>query len=338
MRIYKNGYTTGRPILKTDTTYGRKQYRFNTFCFKAFAAERLPDSVKAKGFNQRIIEIPCVYGFPAYDISEVINPAGESEHILLLDELMEVRNSLLIYRLKHYGEKLSDIKTNLQNREKQLFKPVLRIFHDTSILNEILPVISKYVSQKREANANTLYAFLYRVIKGLILKEDNYEIDSKVIWETITDPEILSGVFIPNKPLSYDTVEFGPISQKGIIETCKDVFGAVKSKHHGSSRKLLFDKRKLDRLGKIYELDLEVKVKENGTDGTDGTDIGLDKHLDQGSESVETTKFNEVVCENNNAIGKITIDSTREKGTKKPSDLDDPSQVSQASQTGDPKP
>ena len=27
MRIYKNGYTTGRPILKTDTTYGRKQYQ-----------------------------------------------------------------------------------------------------------------------------------------------------------------------------------------------------------------------------------------------------------------------------------------------------------------------
>jgi hypothetical protein len=133
---------------------------------------------------------------------------------------MEVRNSLLIYRLKHYGEKLSDIKTNLQNREKQLFKPVLRILHDTSILDEILAVISKYVGQKREANANTLYAFLYRVIKSLILKEDNYEIDSKVIWETITDPEILPGVFIPNKPLSYDTIEFGPISQKRMIETC----------------------------------------------------------------------------------------------------------------------
>jgi hypothetical protein len=325
MRIYKNGYTTGRPILKTDTTYGRKQYRFNTFCFKAFAAERLPDSVKAKGFNQRIIEIPCVYGFPAYDISEVINPAGEQEHLLLLDELMKIRNSLLIYRLQHYGEKLSDIKTNLQNREKQLFKPVLRIFHDTTVLDEILPVISKYVSQKREANANTLYAFLYRVIKGLILKEDNYEIDSKVIWETITDPEVLPGVFIPNKPLSYDTVEFGPISQKRMIETCKDVFGAVKSKHHGSSRKLLFDKRKLDRLGKIYELELNVKVKENGTDGTDGTDVGLDKHLVQG---VELSKSEH----------KIIPNTTREQAKVDPPNPNTPSQASQASQTGDPRP
>ena len=59
MRIYKNGYTTGYPVLRTDTTYGRKQQRFNTFCFKAYAAERTPDSVKAKGFNQRIIELSC---------------------------------------------------------------------------------------------------------------------------------------------------------------------------------------------------------------------------------------------------------------------------------------
>ena len=32
------------------------------------------------GFNQRIIELHCSPGFPKYDISEVINPAGEEEH------------------------------------------------------------------------------------------------------------------------------------------------------------------------------------------------------------------------------------------------------------------
>jgi len=74
MRIYKNGYTTGYPVLRTDTTYARKQYRFHTFCFKAFAAERTPDSTKAKGFNQRIIQLTSLYGSPQYDISEVINP------------------------------------------------------------------------------------------------------------------------------------------------------------------------------------------------------------------------------------------------------------------------
>jgi hypothetical protein len=79
MKVYKNEYTTGRPYHRTDTSIGRQQNKFNTFCFKAFAAERLPDSVTAKGFNQRIVELPCVYGFPAFDISELVNPAGEEE-------------------------------------------------------------------------------------------------------------------------------------------------------------------------------------------------------------------------------------------------------------------
>ena len=80
MRINKNGYTTGFPVLRTDTSFGRKQQRFNTFCFKAFAAERTPDPEKAKGFIQRIVEINCFAGNPPCDISEVVNPAGDQEN------------------------------------------------------------------------------------------------------------------------------------------------------------------------------------------------------------------------------------------------------------------
>jgi hypothetical protein len=47
MKVHKNGYTTGFPYHRTDTSSGRHQLKFNTFSFKAFAAEKLPDSVKA---------------------------------------------------------------------------------------------------------------------------------------------------------------------------------------------------------------------------------------------------------------------------------------------------
>jgi hypothetical protein len=256
MKVYKNGYTTGIPYHRTDTSVGRQQLKFNTFCFKAFAAERLPDSVTAKGFNQRIIELPCTYGFPKYDISEVVNPAGEEEYQHLLDELLEVRNKLLIYRLLHFKEKIPDIKLNIQNREKQLFKPVLRIFQHTETLRELLPVISKYVSQKRESNANTLHAFLYRLVKELVNTQNTYELESNIIWNMVK--ETLQGKDIPYKPQSYDTVEFGPISQKGIIQTLKEVFGAKPpDKRHGNSRALVFDKSKLERLSKIYDWKLK---------------------------------------------------------------------------------
>jgi hypothetical protein len=105
MRIYKEGYTaTGSKVMRSDSTnYGIKQQAFYTYCWKAFAAERLPDSVKAKGFNQRCIEIQCFPGLPKYDIVEVVNPAGVEEYQELLDELTETRNTLLIYRLCYTG-------------------------------------------------------------------------------------------------------------------------------------------------------------------------------------------------------------------------------------------
>jgi hypothetical protein len=124
MAIHKNGYITGFPVSRIDTSFGRKQIKLNTYCFKAFAAERFPDPFRAKGFNQRVLEMQCYYGDPEQDISEVVNPAGAEEFQYLLDELEETRNLLLAYRLLHFHEAIPDIKINIKGREKQLFKPV----------------------------------------------------------------------------------------------------------------------------------------------------------------------------------------------------------------------
>jgi len=290
MRIYKNGYSSGFPVYRTDTTYGRKQYRFHTFCIKAFAAERTPDSIKAKGFNQRIIELYCAPGFPQYDISEVINPAGEEEHQNLLTELLETRKNLLIYKLLHFHDKIPDIKLNIENREKQLFKPIVRIFQNsTEVLDELLPVISNYVSQKRESNANSLHSHIYQLIKRMIKDENSAEIESAKIWDSVINE--LNGEVI--KAQTIQTSDFGPISQKQIIQILKDVFKAKPPKRHGNARSLVFDPIILDKLSRVYDLDVDVKVKqkkslaatnnENGTHGTYGTlsvdGIGLDKHI-----------------------------------------------------------
>jgi hypothetical protein len=315
MSIYKNGYTTGYSVLRTDTSVGRKQLKLNTYCFKAFAAERTPDSVKAKGFNQRIVELPCYYGFPKYDISEVVNPAGEEEYQQLLDELLETRNLLLLYRLLHFKDKIPDIKLNIKNREKQLFKPILRIFQNTPTLNELLPVISKYISQRRESNANTLHAFLFRTIKDLIKAQNTAELASSLIWETMTD--VLAGSTIPNKPLSYESSEFGTISQKGIIETLIQVFGAKQSSNRKDKRKLIFDLAKLERLGRVFDLEIQVKVgtttsQSMVTDTTDVTYIGLNKHLQEQSQNrktavlaEETVNIHNKCVENNVAVASV---------------------------------
>ena len=260
----------------------RIQLRFFTFCWKAFAAERLPDSVMARGFLQRIIELQCTYGFPQYDILEVENPAKSVKFAELLQELEGIRNLLLVYRMIHFNEEIPDIKLNIINRESQLFKPIIRVFQKTETMKELLPVISEYINQKRELNANSLHAYVYDRVVDLIKNEGEYEIETKTIWEHIIDSNNCPGDFIPHKPLSYSSVDHGEISRKQITEICKDVLGAKSPRHHGSSSRLIFDANKLRQLKNFYNLSLQLKLKEYGEDGEYGEDIagfGLDKHL-----------------------------------------------------------
>lgn len=105
MKIYKGGYNGGKRVTRNDDTpSGRKSQGYWTYCFKAFTSEKQPDSIKAKGFNERIFVLKCSPGCPEYDISEVVNPAGDEDYKAQLDELVDTRKLLLIYRLLHHNE------------------------------------------------------------------------------------------------------------------------------------------------------------------------------------------------------------------------------------------
>jgi hypothetical protein len=171
---------------------------------------------------------------------------------------------------------------NIINRERQLFKPLLRVFQKTETINELFPVISEYINQNRADNANSLHAYVYDRIVDLIRNEGKYELESKAIWDYVIDSNRYPGDFIPHKPLSYLSADYGELSRKQVTEICNDVLGAKPPRHHGSSSKLIFDQKKLKKLKKFYNLSLRVRVKEDGEDGEDGEDIrsvGLDKHL-----------------------------------------------------------
>jgi hypothetical protein len=277
MAIHKNGYIKGFPVARTDTSFGRKQQKYNTFCFKAFAAERFPDPLKAKGFNQRVIELQCSSGQPQHDIAEITDETGAEEFQQLREELNEIRNTLLLVRLLHFHSVIPDIKLNIKGREKQLFKPVLRLFQNTETLAELLPVVSNYVMQKREANYSSLHAFLYRVIKDLIADRQTTKLQSSFIWDYIKTN--LQGSDIHSKPMTYDSSEFGELSQKEVTQTLEHIFGAKAKKSHGITA-LQFEMSKLKRLGNIYDLSPEVKViEEKGEVGEDREDVGIWRYI-----------------------------------------------------------
>jgi len=138
MKLYKAGYKTGTKVSRNDdTSSGRRSQGYYTYCFKAFTSERQLDCIKGKGFNERTFVIKCSAGSPEYDISEVVNPAGDESNKALLDGLIDTRKLLLVYRLLHHGDSIPDIKLSIKNRDKQLCKPLIRLFQNTKAVNEI---------------------------------------------------------------------------------------------------------------------------------------------------------------------------------------------------------
>ena len=66
------------------------------------------------------------------------------------------------------------------------------------------------------------------------------------------------------------------------------MFGATKPSHHGNNNKWIFNKDRLAKLGRIYQLSPDIKVGVDGDDGVDHMDIGLDKHFQEIEESSDS--------------------------------------------------
>jgi hypothetical protein len=290
MKLYKVGYKPGTKVTRTDTSFGRKQQSYWTYCFKAFTAERQHDSYRGKGFNERTFVVKCSTGNPRYDITEVVSPAGDAKYKLLFDELADTRKLLLVYRLLHYTDLILDVELNIKNRDKQLCKPLIRLFQNSKAVNEILESASKLLLEKKERKANTIDARLYSIILDLVADHSSLTLSSGLIWNKVKDE--IEGSEIPNRPLSYQTTEYGAISQKRIVAILEDRFGADRKRDSdGKQRILVFNQDKLNKLFANYSVTDKIEIittssrtlqqqqqlqLESRTDASDASDTSKD--------------------------------------------------------------
>lgn len=282
MEICKTGYVTGNKVARTDIHNGRVQSAYYTFCYKPFAGERLPDALKANGFNERLIPVNCFDGNPKYDIAEIISPAGEQEYQQLLDQIEHTRNLLFAHRLIHWFDPILTVATKLRSRERQLFISIIKMYYRENIWPEIKSTISHYIVERRQTHLDTLNAYLYGLVKRLIKSKNSFELKSSDIWEQLKSE--LVGNQNPNKPLSYDTERYGTLSQSQVTKTLIEVFGAKKSSHHGNTNRLIFNKEKFERAGMTYEISIDsVDV---GIDGIDDSACGMDAYVKDNQDSI----------------------------------------------------
>ena len=146
-KMYQVSYRSGTKVTRmyehnnsgnNNKRKSSRQQSFFMYCFKVFASEKMPDKIKSKGFLERLISLRSLPGEPQFDISEVVNDAGDEQFKQLYQELLDIRKLLLIYRLLHYNDLFPNIKLNIKNRYKQLTKPLIRLFQNTKAVNEII--------------------------------------------------------------------------------------------------------------------------------------------------------------------------------------------------------
>jgi len=261
MRIYKAGYTKGAKVTRMyDSSSGlakaREQKRFNTYCFKAFSSEKQPTFYKAKGFIERIFTVKCSSGTPQYDITEVINDAGDARYKKLFRELDDLRRLLLIYRILNYDKPIPDLDLSIKNRDKQLCKPLVRLFQNSKAIDEILKSLTKFISEKRNKKLDSFDSFLYSLVVDLAKEANGNQVSNEDMWTIICD---LPGNPIPNRPQSYQTDEFGILSKTIVTKICEDKFGAKKV-HDGKQRLLKFDTEVLKRLTDNYSPSKQIEI------------------------------------------------------------------------------
>jgi hypothetical protein len=295
MKIYKTGYNSGQKVPRTDiTNFGRKTTAWNTYSFKAFTMEELPDVNIAKGFMDRCFAFHCTRGSPQYDIKEVTNPAGDNEFTDLLNELLHHRKLLFAFRLLHYQDPLPNIELSIKNREKQLCKPVLRLFQDSKCQEQIGEALADLIRQKRGLKRDTLEAKILEVIKELMEENKQRNIDQKQEeeimnkddggeqwtfkpWQPNQIPTYtlfervcthLDGTYRHPNDKSFNTDQYGYVSHDKIRRICVDKFSA-ESRRRNSIRYLEFDLNKLEKAKAAYVFPdkvviLEKNVRESG--------------------------------------------------------------------------
>ena len=250
MSILKTGYQPKGKVFRMDSD-NKKQQFFYPFCFKIIIAEKSPGETTAKGLLDRSFKIKTYKGFPQFDIKEVRNPQGNNGRQRQLDEINNLRNLLLMFKLHHFKDPLPEVDVGLDGRDKELCKPILQLFYGlgatAETLKEIETALQHFLDTKNERKKNSLEAVIYPIVINAISRYGT-EIETGQIWTLIVGS--LDGEGDASKPSIFYSSDYGKIYRNTITKMICDKFGAEK-KHKENGNVLIFNDY-IFKAGKLY--------------------------------------------------------------------------------------
>jgi hypothetical protein len=281
INILKSGNDYTKKVPKTNTNSWKVEW-FYAYCLKIIIAEKSLSHFKARGLLDRILPIYTAPGKAQFDIKEVTNPRGDLQLEQALNELLDFRKLMLIYRLRHFEDPVLDLDIGIERRNRELCKPYIRLFHGFRAQKEVEETFQTLLDIKNRKKAGSIEAILIRVIMDFVGKKDT-EVFSREVWGFIK--ENVEGETNQNNPDEYRTSEY-TLYRNTITKLLVDKFGA-ESKHTSKGNKIVFNREKLLRIQKAYDVDIRIKTKPKG-EGSEGSEGSRENTTPlEGSKTIE---------------------------------------------------
>jgi hypothetical protein len=266
LAILKSGYSD-KKTPKTNTNVWRLEW-FYAYCLKIIIAERSPDKLKAKGLLDRSLHVASFPGDTRYDIKEVTSERERAPRLKkALAELIDLKKLMLVYRLVHFEDTITDLDVGVRRRAKELCKPYIRLFYGSESQNEVEQTFQKFLEARNTRKSTSLEPILLPVIIDLV-EERGIEIASSEVWAYVL--EELEAKPSPDKPGAYYIADF-VLYRNTITRLLEDVFDAH-PRHAKGGNKTVFNKDKLKKLKKFYDTQILIKTRpiEEGKEDEEG--------------------------------------------------------------------
>ena len=239
---------------------------FYPYDLKFIISEKGLDEYKAKGVIDRTFSFNCIPGDPQddIDITEVLETRVQMMPFEIqerLQELLDFRNTMLMFRLLHYNDKLIDIDVGVRRRNRQLVKPTLQLFYGTKSQQEVEETLEYFLRAKSKRKLNTLEATLVSMVLDWFPetepKQQQITRSFKTVWF-----ECLKalGANIASEDMTPDEYnsELGTIYKKTIAVILKDRLGAENTRT-STTRSLVFDYDTVKAVADNYGVTINVK-------------------------------------------------------------------------------
>jgi len=278
IRTYKNSYSKGSlkaRIIMTQNS--KKQVFYKTFSPKIFAGEKIPND---KGFKERLAVVNMLEGKPSSNIKRI-----SSEEF---DELINIRNALLVYKIQNVRKPLPEFNSGLEQRDQELWEDFLNVVADTKYFEKCKETAKYYTTQRHEAIWNSLEAKIFKILIKIL--DQNLEVSLEKFWIYLTDnQDILTGSIDKQTFLPH---EFGDkVTRNSLAGLFRDKFRGKRKtvNHKDNSGKIhrvtiyRFDLESVKVLSRKYNIkngNSEQGLISSGTSGTSGQSEIKSDHVD----------------------------------------------------------